>query len=62
VSEQRIFGDHDWNYRYTIQLKYKSNYAKSGGGTNPIEYGWDIPIIDCGMRELDSDGKLQIIM
>ena len=62
VSEQRIFGDPEWNYRYTVQLKYKSNYANLGFGTNPIEYGWDIPIVDCGMRELDSDGKLKVIM
>lgn len=62
VSEQRIFGDPIWNYRYTVQLRYKSNYANLGSGTNPIEYGWDLPIVDCGMRELNENGKPQIIM
>jgi len=32
-----------------------------GAGTTPIEFGWDIPVVDAGMREL-KDGKLQVIM
>ena len=36
-----------------------------GAGTTPIEYGWDIPVIDTGMRELvntPNGRKPQIIM
>ena len=62
ISESRIFGDPTWKYRYTVQLRYKSNYANLGNGTNPVQYGWDIPIVDCGMRELDEDGNRKIIM
>lgn len=62
ISEQRIFGDSNWKYRYTIQLRYKTNLSNLGAGTNPIDFGWDIPVIDCGMREKGIDGKLKTIM
>ena len=66
VSVQQIFGDPEWKYRYTFQLRYRSFKAMYGAGTTPIEYGWDIPVIDTGMRELvntpDGTKKPQIIM
>ena len=62
VSEQRILDDSEWKYRYTIQLRYKTNFSNLGFGTNPIEFGWDIPVVDCGMREKGTDGKLKTIM
>lgn len=61
VSVQRLFDDPVWKYRYTIQLRYKSNMSMLGAGTTPIEFGWDIPVVDAGMREL-KDGKPQVIM
>ena len=64
ISEEKIFGDDKWKYRYTINLKYRSNMSMYGAGTTPIEFGWDIPVVDAGMRELDTnDGnKPKIIM
>lgn len=64
ISEKRIFGDEDYKYRYTINLKYKSNMSMYGAGTTAIQFGWDIPVVDAGMRELDSnDGnKPKVIM
>lgn len=62
VSEQRIIGDPKWRYRYSIQLRYKTNFSNLGSGHTPIDFGWDIPIVDCGMRELGLDNKLHIIM
>lgn len=65
ISERRIFGDSNgYKYRYTINLKYKSHMSMFGAGTELIEFGWDIPVVDAGMRELDSgDGnKPKIIM
>ncbi len=55
ISEKRIFGDENFKYRYTINLKYKSNQSLFGAGTSPIEFGWDIPVVDAGMRELVSE-------
>lgn len=64
ISEKRIFGDEDYKYRYTINLKYKSNQSMFGAGTSAIEFGWDIPVVDAGMRELDSNdnNKPKVIM
>lgn len=62
VSEARIFGDPNYRYKYTIQLKYKSNFSLYGAGDTPIEFGWDIPVVDSGMRELDDNNKLKLIM
>ena len=64
ISEKRIFDDEDYKYRYTINLKYKSNMSMFGAGTTPIEFGWDIPVVDAGMRELDSNdsNKPKVIM
>lgn len=61
VSEQRIFGDPIYKYRYTIQLRYKSNFSNLGAGTTPIEFGWDIPVVDAGLRQLDENNKLILI-
>lgn len=35
-----------------------------GSGTDPIEFGWDIPVVDAGMRALDDSNppKPQVIM
>lgn len=64
ISEKRIFGDEDYSYRYTIQLRYRTNKSMYGGGDTPIEFGWDIPVVDAGMRAKDpaDDDKVKIIM
>lgn len=62
ISEQRIFGDPVWKYRYTINLQYRSNMSNFGAGTEPIEFGWDIGIVDTGMRQLNEKGKPEVIM
>lgn len=65
VSEKRIFGDPDWNYAYTIQLKFKSNIVKLFGDTTTTELGWDVGITDAGMRQkdpTDSEGKRKVLI
>lgn len=65
VSERRIFDDPKYKYRYTIQLRYRTNMSMYGAGTTAIEFGWDIPVVDAGMRAIDpndSDNKPKIIM
>lgn len=65
ISERRIFNDDKFKYRYTIQLRYKSTQSMYGAGTTPIEFGWDIPVVDAGMRAIDpndTDNKPKIIM
>ena len=61
VSEQRIFGEKEWKYRYTVHLKYKSNPVKIEGGNRPTDIGWDVAITDAGMRELDGEGGKKLI-
>lgn len=61
VSEKRVFGDGGWKYRYTIQLKYRTNRVKLAGENTLTDIGWDVAITDAGMREKGSDGKLKII-
>lgn len=36
VAVSRIFGDPTWKWRYTVQLRYKSNLSMLGLGTTPI--------------------------
>ena len=61
VSETRLLGNENWNYQYTVKLRYKSNKA-SIAYDSPEECGWDVPIQDRGMREFDSaTGKLVFI-
>jgi len=61
VAEKRIFGDPNWKYRYTIQLKYRTNPVKLAGSNTATDIGWDVAITDAGMRELDTNGKLKLI-
>jgi len=61
VAWKRIIGDADWKYRYTIQLKYRTNPVKLSGANTVTDIGWDVAITDAGMRELDDNGKLKLI-
>ena len=54
VEEERLIGDANWKYRYTIRLKYKTNKVKIAGADTLTDIGWDVAITDAGMRELDS--------
>lgn len=61
VAEQRVIGDDKWKYRYTIQLKYRTNLVRLAGANALTDIGWDIAVTDAGMREKGSDGKLKFI-
>lgn len=52
----------EWPYKYTINLRYRSNWAKIGGSGSNTQCGWDVVICDAGMREVDATtGKLKLI-
>lgn len=58
VAEKRIIGNADnMKYQYTIRLRYKSNLVKVEGGNTVTDIGWDVAVIDAGMREYDSGEK-----
>ena len=62
VAEQRIIGDPDWKYRYTVQLKFRTNLVRIAGSNTPTDIGWDVAIADAGMREKDdTTGNLKLI-
>ena len=56
VSEKRIIGDENWKYEYTVRLKYKTNSVKIEGNSSETEIGWDVAILDAGMRALQTVG------
>lgn len=57
VSEKRIIGDKDWKYSYTVHLKYKSNLVKIEGENTATDIGWDVAVLDAGMRALQTVGQ-----
>jgi len=62
ISEKMNIGDANWPYTYTIKLKYRTNKVKRGGDNQIGEWGWNVAVVDAGMRELDSTtGKLKLI-
>ena len=61
ASETRVFGDGEWKYRYTIELRFRTNKVKIAGGESATEIGWDVAVTDAGMREKGDDGKLSLI-
>ena len=61
VCEKRLIGNKDWKYQYTVRLRYKSNVVKVGGSNTLTDIGWDVAVADAGMRELDANGKPQLI-
>lgn len=54
-AEKRIIGDDVWKYQYTVHLKYKSNVVNLSG-TN-TEIGWDVAVLDAGMRAKQTVGE-----
>lgn len=61
ISERRLIGDAEWKYQYTVRLRYKTNRVKIGGASSATEIGWDVAVVDAGMRELDANGQPQLI-
>lgn len=62
VAEKRIFGDDIWKYRYTVHLRYKPNLVKIEGSKQLTNIGWDVAVVDAGMREKDAKtGKKKLI-
>ena len=61
ISEKRIIGDAEWKYQYTVRLRYKKNLVKLGGSNALTDIGWDVAVVDAGMREKDSNGKSRMI-
>ena len=62
ISEKRNIGDEVWPFTYTIRLKYRTNKVKRGGDTQVGEIGWNVAVVDAGMREIDDiTGKLKLI-
>ena len=60
VAEKRIIGSVDWKYQYTVRLRYKSNLVKVEGDSSATDIGWDVAVVDAGMREY-VDGEKRLI-
>ena len=62
VCEKLNIGDSVWPYQYTIRLRYRSNVIKRTYAAAAEEIGWNVAVVDAGMREIDSTtSKLQLI-
>ena len=62
VAEKRIIGRSDnMKYQYTIRLRYKSNKVKIAGASTSTDIGWDVGIVDCGMKEINASGDKVLI-
>ena len=61
VAEKRIIGSSDnMKYQYTIRLRYKSNRVKVEGDSTVTDIGWDVAVVDAGMREYVDGEKVLI--
>ena len=61
VGEKRIVGSEVWKYQYTVHLRFKSNKVKIAGANVVTDIGWDVAVVDAGMRAIDGNGELSII-
>lgn len=62
VSEKILIGESLMPYEYTIHLRYRSNEVMPGTSTTKEEIGWDVAVVDAGMREIDAiSGKPRLI-
>jgi hypothetical protein len=61
VCEKINIGDEVWPYQYTIRLRYRSNIIRRTYADAAEEIGWDVAVVDAGMRELDTNGKPKLI-
>jgi len=62
VSEKRIFGDPNYNWRYTIRLRYRSNKVVLSGTGSAQEIGWQVSVTDAGMREVPIAGAVPVLI
>lgn len=58
ICEKRLIGEERFKYQYTVRLRYKSNFAKIEGADTLANIGWDVAIVDAGMRIKNAEGKL----
>lgn len=62
VSEKANIGDAVYPWTYTVRLRYRTNRVKDRGASAATEIGWNVAIVDAGMREIDDDtGELKLI-
>lgn len=63
VAEERIIGDASYKYRYTVSFQYLTNKTKIARNNTEEEIGWDVAVMDCGMRQFASPftGEKEII-
>lgn len=62
VAEKRIIGSSDnMKYQYTIRLRYKSNRVKVEGANTVTDIGWDVAVVDAGMRVYDGEGGKELV-
>lgn len=61
IQEKRIFDSDKYHYQYTVALRKRSNVYHTRGvdgeQSGAIEAGWDVAIVDTGMRV--REGELQ---
>ena len=64
VAFRWLIGESVMPYEYTIHLRYRSNKVTDNSGSTPAtrELGWNLAVVDAGMREIDFDtGELKLI-
>lgn len=61
VAEEMLIGEEKWKFKYTVNLKYRTNLVALGNGGNPVECGWDATVVDTGMREWRDDMKRVVV-
>jgi hypothetical protein len=57
ISEKRLLDGGEWKYRYTVKLRYKKNLVKIEGSNALVDIGWDVAVLDAGMREKITNGS-----
>ena len=61
VAEKLNISEPEWPYTYTVRLRYRTNKVSSGS-SSVAEIGWQVSVIDKGMRERDATtGELKQI-
>ena len=61
IAERKLIGEEKFPYEYTVHLRYRSNHIVDHSTHTTKEIGWNVGILDAGMRALDSNGQLKLI-
>lgn len=61
VGEKILIGETVYPYEYTIHIRLRSQKVKIAQAQTPTEIGWDLAIVDAGMREMKAGGVMQFI-